>query len=642
MLDSTSSTDTANEADTEPLSPEVHGAIEEIAGVIGAWCPSLSPDGTKIAYVTDRSGLPRLEVAPLNPGPGEFPSMVSPAHQEIVSAAWSPDGQHLAYLVSPGGLIRAELHVMRPDGTDSRVLAGTDSWATVFAGCWTVLPNTYAFSVADGHGPEADVCLVDVLSGEVRTVATGGFLTVTSVSPDGQQLIARRGSRGRRHLVIADIPAAGEPPATESAGTIRRLLAADFPVQGTDLAEDGRFAANSSAVYLRVLAGRERFALALVDIDAEGETGTMRILAERADADLESYAILSSDSALLVWNVDGVSVVEVRDLADGRGYQIDIGPRVMPGWSVQRDGRSAVLELTEPLAPRSIYHVDLINPISGQSAVPPRRLTGLPDAHLPHHRLAVPELRTYRSTDGLTLQGLLYRPPGSIGSFPTVVLLHGGPESQERPAFSILIQSLVAAGFAVFAPNVRGSTGYGRSFVGMDDLHLRESSFQDVPATVRYLVEAGVSTPGKIGVHGWSYGGYLALVALTRWPTLFASGSSHAGMSDLATFFAETETWMATASVTEYGDPVADAALLQELSPIQFMDRVRAPTLLVHGEQDTNVPVGESVRAYQALRATGVPTELFLLPGEGHTIVGREGRIASTRLITQWHARWTS
>jgi dipeptidyl aminopeptidase/acylaminoacyl peptidase len=143
-------------------------------------------------------------------------------------------------------------------------------------------------------------------------------------------------------------------------------------------------------------------------------------------------------------------------------------------------------------------------------------------------------------------------------------------------------------------------------------------------------------------VHGWSYGGYLALIALTRWPTLFASGSSHAGMSDLATFFTETETWMAAASVTEYGDPVVDADLLRDLSPLHRMDRVRAPTLLVHGEQDTNVPVGESVRAYQALREAGVRTEMFLLPGEGHTIVGREGRVASTRLITEWHKRWTS
>jgi dipeptidyl aminopeptidase/acylaminoacyl peptidase len=222
------------------------------------------------------------------------------------------------------------------------------------------------------------------------------------------------------------------------------------------------------------------------------------------------------------------------------------------------------------------------------------------------------------------------------------VLLHGGPESQERPAFSILIQSLTVAGFGVFAPNVRGSTGYGRNFMGLDDLDRRESSFQDVPATVEFLVRSGRAIPGRIGVHGWSYGGYLALVALTRWPQLFAAGSSHAGMSDLLEFFAETEPWMAAASVTEYGDPTTDGALLRELSPLRDFDRVCAPVLLVHGEQDTNVPVGESIRAHRALLAAGKRTELLLLPGEGHTIVGHDGRISSTETIVEWHTRWTA
>ncbi len=663
------------------LQPDLTRAITEIAGVVGAWCPSLSPAGNRIAYVTDRSGLPRLEVAHLDPS-GEHadatPRTVSLPTQEVVSVAWSPDGQWLAYLVSPDGLIRAELHAIRPDGTDHRVLAGTDPLATVLAGCWTTIPNTYAFSLADGRGPDADVCLVDVVTGVLRTLTRGGFHTVTSVSPDGARFLARRGTRGRRHLVLGEIPDVGagddRSPAEPS-----RLLAADHPVPGTDLAEDGRFSVDGSAVFVRTAAGRDRTALGMVELDDRGCPGHLRLLAARDDADLESYAVLgtgrrtSTDSdspdhstaldpgavggtpdpleALLIWNVGGISEIEVAALptagAGNRGpvagasYRVDIGAKVMPGWSVHRDGRSGILELTEPVAPRSLYHVDLVHP--GGSAPPaqaPQRITGLPIPELAADRMVVPTSVSYPSQDGLELQGLLYRPHGSSGPVPTVVLLHGGPESQERPAFSILIQSLAAGGIAVFAPNVRGSTGYGLHFTAMDDLERRESSFQDIPATVEYLVTSGVATPGRLGVHGWSYGGYLALVALTRWPTLFASGSSHAGMSDLHTFFAETEPWMAAASVTEYGDPIRDADLLTTLSPIHSFDRVRAPTLLVHGAQDTNVPVGESVRAHDALLAAGVPTEVLLLPGEGHTIVGREGRISSTRAIVGWHARW--
>ena len=619
------------------LTPELRQSIDSIAGVVGSWCPSISPDGRQIAYVTDRSGLPRLEVAHLDPA-GECadrqPRQVSLPDQEVISVAWSPDGRWLAYLVSPNGFIRARLHAIRPDGTGHRVLAGTAERETVFAGSWTTLPDTYAFSLADGEGPDADVCLVDVESGTVRRVAAGGFLLVTAVSPDATRLVARRGPRGYRHLVLADIPTDPEEPLPPA----RRLLAADFP-GGADQAEDGRFSADGRTVYLRVGAGREHPALGAVTLDDDGTPGRLRILAERDDADLDAYAVLDCDTrVMLVWNMSGHSAIELRNLDDGSGYRVDIGRRVMPGWSVLPDGRSGILELTEPVAPRSLYHVDLVDhPDDAPPAA--RRIAGLPIPCLPDEQLCVPERRRYPAGDGLTLHGLLYRPPGEP-PFRTVILLHGGPEAEERPAFSILVQSLVAAGILVFAPNVRGSTGYGASFETMDDLHRRESSFRDVKATVDHLVDQGLAAAGHIGVHGWSYGGYLAMISLTRFPELFASGSSHAGMSDLRTFFQHTEPWMAAASVTEYGDPVTDAQLLRELSPLVRFDRMRIPTFFMHGESDTNVPVIESVQAARALAEAGVPTELMLLPGEGHTIVGREGRIASTEGIVQWHLRW--
>ncbi len=626
------------------LTPDLRATIEGIAGVVGSWCPAVSPDGRQIAYVTDRTGLPRLEVAHLDLA-GEnadvTPRQVSAPGHEVISVAWSPDGRWLTYLVSPEGSIRAQLHAVRPDGTDHRALAGMGEQETVFAGSWTSLPHTYAFSLADGRGPDADACFVDVESGSVRRVATGGFLLVTGVSPDATRLVARRGPRGRRHLVLADIPSTVDADPDAPLPPARRLLEADFPLEGTDLAEDGRFSGDGRTVYLRVGAGREHPALGAVPLNATGRPGRLRILAERPGADLEAYAVLDRGTrTMLVWNMSGHSAIEMRDLRTGAGHPVDIGRRVMPGWSVLPGGGSGILELTEPVAPRSLYHVDLSDHPDG---APPaaRRISGLPVPRLPAGRLCVPERRRYPSTDGLPLHGLLYRPAGTP-QHPAVILLHGGPESEERPAFSILVQSLVAAGFVVFAPNVRGSTGYGASFTALDDVHRRPSSFPDVKASVEYLIEQGIAAPGHIGVHGWSYGGYLAMISLTRYPELFASGSSHAGMSDLRTFFRYTEPWMAAASVTEYGDPVADADLLAQLSPLVRFDRMRVPTFFLHGDHDTNVPVIESVQGARALAAAGVPTELMLLPGEGHTIVGREGRIASTEAIVDWHLRWAT
>jgi len=263
----------------------------------------------------------------------------------------------------------------------------------------------------------------------------------------------------------------------------------------------------------------------------------------------------------------------------------------------------------------------------------------LPKADLPA-AVVIPTAHEFSSLDGLKLHGWLYRPSNADGPTPAVVSFHGGPESQERPAFSLLTQSLVAAGFTVFAPNVRGSSGYGSDFLAADDGAARVDSFQDVLATVDFLVAGGFARRGSIGVQGWSYGGYLVLTALARWPDLFAAGSTHAGMSDLLSFFAETETWMAAASVTEYGDPHEQEDLLRVLSPLTHLSQVRSPTLMLHGERDTNVPVGESIRADVALRSAGVPTELLLLPGEGHTIVGAGHRAELALAVCTWFERW--
>src|SRR5215218_3495251 len=149
-------------APPEHLPLDVRRRVAEIAGAPGAWCPALSPEGGRVAYVTDRSGIPRLEVADLDGA--TTPAVLSGRAEEVVSVAWSPDGAWLAYLVSPGGSICAELHVVRPDGSDHRLLAGQDPRATVFAGGWTG-PGHYVCSIAPGEGPDADIVLVDVVTG---------------------------------------------------------------------------------------------------------------------------------------------------------------------------------------------------------------------------------------------------------------------------------------------------------------------------------------------------------------------------------------------------------------------------------------------------------------------------------------------
>jgi dipeptidyl aminopeptidase/acylaminoacyl peptidase len=606
----------------ELLSGDVRAAIGAIAAAPGAWCPALSPEGDRVAYVTDRSGTPRLEVAAVD---GAAPPMVvSGLDQEVVSVAWSPDGGRLAYLVSPGGSICAELHVVRPDGSDPRLLVGEDPRATVFAGGWTG-PGQYVCSIAPGNGPDADIVLVDVVTGEQRTLARRGFLSVTSVSADERFVLARRGPRGYRHIVVAEV----------ATGVQRRVLALDAP--GGIASEDGRFGPDGS-VYLRASLpgppGADRAGLVAVPLSEDGLPGEGHVVLARPEADLDGYALFADGTVLAVWNTDGVTELWVHALADGAVVRrIDLPEPVMPGWSLAADGATMIAELTGPQAPRGLWWV----PLLGQDR--PTPLPGTPSRPDPE-LLATPVRHEYAAPDGVRLTGWLYVPRGVRGPNRTVVSFHGGPEGQERPDWSPVAQSLVAAGFTVFAPNVRGSGGCGRAFMTSDDGPAREASFGDVRTTVEQLVAAGIALPGRIGAHGWSYGGYLTLVALTRWPDLFAAGATLAGMSDLRTFFAGTEPWMAAASVTEYGDPVTDREMLAGISPMTAVERLTAPVLLAHGDRDTNVPVAESVQLHQALQALGAPSDLLLLPGEGHTVVGRDHLVELSGRVAAWFDRW--
>jgi dipeptidyl aminopeptidase/acylaminoacyl peptidase len=606
----------------ELLPAEVRHAVTEIAGAPGAWCPALSPEGNRVAYVTDRSGIPRLEVAPLD---GGIPLVLSGPTEEVVSVAWSPDGGWLAYLVSPGGSICAELHVVRPDGSGHRVIAAEDPRATVFAGGWTG-PGHYVCSIAPGDGPDADIVLVDAATGEHRTLAVGGFLSVTSVSADERFVLARRGPRGYRHIVVIDV----------ATGVQRRALGLDAP--GGIASEDGRFGPDGRSLYLRAsLPGApftDRAGLVAVPLSEDGVPGEGRVVLSRPDADLDGYALRTDGTVLAVWTVDGVTELLVHAVSDGAVLrQIPLPEPVLPGWSLSADGATMVAELTGPRTPRGLWVV----PITGSAAPALLPLAlGRPDPAL----LVTPVRYDYAAADGLALSGWLYTPRGVQGPDRTVVSFHGGPEGQERPSYSPVAQSLVAAGFTVFAPNVRGSGGFGRAFMTADDGPAREASFADVRTTVDELVAAGIAAPGRIGAHGWSYGGYLTLVALTRWPELFAAGATLAGMSDLRTFFAGTEPWMATASVTEYGDPVTDRDMLAALSPMTDLERLTAPVLLAHGDRDTNVPVAESVQAHQQLQALGAPSELLLLPGEGHTVVGRDHLVELSERVAAWFDRW--
>jgi dipeptidyl aminopeptidase/acylaminoacyl peptidase len=250
-----------------------------------------------------------------------------------------------------------------------------------------------------------------------------------------------------------------------------------------------------------------------------------------------------------------------------------------------------------------------------------------------------PRLATFRATDGLEVPFFEYRPPGGPDR-GTIVYVHGGPESQFRPSFSPVIQFLIHEGYRVVAPNVRGSLGYGRTYVHRDDGPLRMDSVRDLRDLVGALHATGRAEAGRIAVAGGSYGGFMVLAALTSYPELFAAGIDIVGISNFLTFLERTGPWRRRLREAEYGRLDRDREMLREISPLFRADQIRAPLFVVHGRNDPRVPFHEAEQIVETLGGLGRPVELLDYGDEGHGLHRREHQLETWSRAAVFLARY--
>jgi dipeptidyl aminopeptidase/acylaminoacyl peptidase len=584
-----------------------------LAYAINAWSPALSPDGARVAYVSDREGLPRVWVQD-RAGGGALRIDASPHQAQSVS--WSVDGEWLAVLVAPGGSPRTQVWLVRPDGSDLHEAAGSPDGAT-FLGPWTHHPGVLATSRTTPGAAEGIAQLEDAGTRQETLVARGGQPLVLDLDREGKLALVRRGPRGKRTVWAID----------RMTG-VEELLVPRGGAGSTDL---GRLSPDARVAYVRSDAGRELHAFFAVRLAWRGEPQVAVLLAERVDADLDHIALTADGlEAILLWSVAGQTSCELMDLRTLERTSLLLPEAVAHDCSFSRDGRWLAMTLEGPTAPKAVWILDR-QTASWERVTQQSSVWITPTAR--------PTLERFHTSDGLEINGWLYRARSPLaGPGPAVLHFHGGPEAQERPVYNPLFQALVARGIAVFAPNVRGSSGYGHAFVNADNLEKRWDAIGDAAACARHLIATGVAAAGRVACAGRSYGGYLTLAALVFHPDLFAAGVDICGMADFHTFYAHTEPWIAVAAYPKYGHPVEDAALLRALSPIHHFDALRAPILVVHGENDSNVPVEEAEQVVAGARARGVPVEYLLFAGEGHEIMQPGNRARFVEATVEWLA----
>ena len=250
----------------------------------------------------------------------------------------------------------------------------------------------------------------------------------------------------------------------------------------------------------------------------------------------------------------------------------------------------------------------------------PQVLTHSPKFGLRMEEMVVPEHVWYESWDGMRIPALIYKPKTGRPPYPAVVIVHGGPESQARPSFDMLSQVFVRLGFLVLLPNFRGSTGYGKTFVHLDDRERRMDSLRDIGALVDWAEERGLLVKGRVAITGASYGGYATLMSLALFPDYWSCGVERVGIVNLVTFIRNTGPWRRKYRIYEYGDPDTMYDVMMSLSPITYLDRIRVPLMVVHGRNDPRVPISEAEQLVKRMRELGKEVVYIEIGDEGHGV----------------------
>lgn len=546
-------------------------------------------DGSTVVFVTNITGVPQAWSMPAG---GGWPHQLTFADQRIGGVAPSPvDPDLVVFSRDDGGNERMQIHTISPNGHSERDLVIDPDVIHRFGdfgpdGSW------FAFCDNRRDGVDFDV-YIRTLDGEERLVTElAGWNVVAAVSEDGSTILAGHfESNVDGSVLLIDV----------DSGEITDLTPHDGPQM------------NSPAGF-----GPDGEVFVVSDRDGEFRRAYRIRVGEWEpfgpdDADVDSLAI-EHGLAALAWNDGGRSRAAWFD-ADSLalGPELDLPLGVVGGFEPAPDGQSMLLTFSGSASNADVWRV-------AAGATTSERLTESSTAGVDRGSFVEPDLITVTSFDGLEVPAWVYRPDG-VDRPPVVVSVHGGPEAQERVGFNPIYQYLVAEGYAVVAPNVRGSAGYGVTYMGLDDVHKRMDSVQDLVEVGRWIQGSGEFDGDRMALMGGSYGGFMVLAGLTEAPDLWAAGVDIVGIANFVTFLKNTGDYRRTLREAEYGSLEHDLEFLEEISPINKVERIEAPLLVIHGANDPRVPLSEAEQIVARLEELDRTVELMVFEDEGHGIV---------------------
>ncbi len=530
--------------------------------------------------------------------------------ERVGAAAYRPGTPHqIVFSSDEGGAENYQLYLF--DRASGGVRRFTDGRHRHLGALWSRDGRLLAYVGNQRNGRDFDLYVADpaVAGSERRVAELAGSWQPLDWSADGSRLLLlEEVSVNETHLHWVDLASGAVHPLTPTTAA------------GTAAYEGGRWSADGKAVYTATDRGGEFLRLARLDL----ASGALRTLSGDIPWDVESFD-LSSDGRLLAFAVDadGISQLHLIDAASGAALAApELPAGVVRGLAFRRGSHEIGFAHSSALSPADVWSWDADS----------RRLERWTESEtggLPAAAFAVPQLVHYptfdRGADGLrrTIPAFVYRPPTGRfpGRRPVLIDIHGGPESQVRPEFLGSNNYLVTElGLVFIRPNVRGSTGYGRSYTRLDNGRLREDSVKDIGALLDWIAAQPDLDAGRVMVSGGSYGGYMSLASLVHYSDRLRCGYEAVGISNFITFLEHTQEYRRDLRRAEYGDERDPAmrTFLAGISPANHADRITRPLLVAQGANDPRVPLAESDAIAAAVRGKGVPVWYMVAKDEGH------------------------
>ncbi len=603
---------------------------------------SWSPDGRRLLISSDLPGTHQVHRLDLDsvevlPQPAEQLAPVT-SFVEPIGAGYLPadpaggTGYRLLLATDAGGNERTQLFTA-PDEPSAPLVAPEHLSPLVIdedhihrPGGVTRDGRWLAYATNRGDGVAFDTWVRDLVTGDERLVyATGGWTSPAGFSPDGRYLAVSELTTlpGDNQVRLLDLDPVRPD---QAAGHDHPAVVELAPHDGSASVGSPSWLPDGSAFFFSTDVDREFSGVARGTPDGAWELVIETGWSTGCAVDWTGRHLL------VVWNDDGISRAQLRDprtLAIVTDVPLP-GRGVAGGYRFSKDGRYLAFSYSSPLVPGDAWRYDTDTSELDRLTVSPCEVDA--DTFVDAELVRIP------SFDGLEVPAFVFRPdrgagrPGGDGVPPTapmpvVVMIHGGPESQYRPSFSAITQYLVAQGFVVVAPNVRGSTGYGRSYQHLDDVGKRLDSVADLGAVHDWLATQPDLDQDRAALYGGSYGGYMVLAGLAFQPERWAAGVDIVGISDLVTFLQNTSAWRRAFREREYGSLQHDRAVLEAASPINHVESMQAPLFIVHGANDPRVPLSEAEQIHEILTRRQVRCELRVYDDEGHGLSKLANRV---------------